>query len=380
MYNQLNQGSAYLRMRKQRQRSTNMNIIEGFANPPGPGPYSCCSSDCTPRYGYCPPTFDDLQYEKDDDPSQRQAQMNKFNQLLSQYGSTYKNYMEDVVNYVANPPTGLLGQNVTVQQLSGPAPWGPGNEPSPPACPPDTCITYNGSKYRTLTGLNPLAVGSACEDGNTDSIPVGWIVAPADAESKKVVGMYNWGTMVVILADGRTYNTKDYGIDVWPGQLPGQLSVCCNENGVNTDGVPWYTMAAGSSTPIVKSGCDMALLLKKPPPAGGPGGGGPGHGKPPPNYGLHACEKGLDIMSGDSTMNVVSAAACQQTCAVKTGCTWWSYYPNTVTEAQILAADGYAGGQPGQCFRSNAAVSPVFKSDSPVSMGGAVNCEGAGAF
>jgi hypothetical protein len=136
-FNQLNQGSAYLRQRKQRQRSTNMNIIEGFANPPGPGAYSCCSSDCTPRYGYCPPTFDDLQFEKDDDPSQRQAQMNKFNQLLSQYGSTYKNYMENVVNYVASPPTGLVGQNVVVSQEGGEIP-----EPCP-MCPSPADLYVN---------------------------------------------------------------------------------------------------------------------------------------------------------------------------------------------------------------------------------------------
>jgi len=261
---ELNQGQAYLRRRNEVQQAMggHLNLIEGFANPACRQASSWCSSDCTPRYGYCPPTFGDLQYEKDDNPSQRQAQMNKFNTLNQNYSSSMGDYMKDVSNYITNPPTGLLGQNLVVPQLDGPAPWGPGNEPPPPpspVCPPNTCITYNGSKYRTLTGYDPNSTAWGCEMTTTGAVPRGWTVAPADDESKKVVGMYNWGTAVVVLADGHAYNTKNYGS---PGGLFG--------------GYPWpqYTwgIKLDTNNPQLQQlspMCEMAILLKKPPPAAG---------------------------------------------------------------------------------------------------------------
>lgn len=81
--------------------------------PPAPG-------NC-PNYSYCPGTGDKLLWEKDDDLAKREAQMDKFNQLLSQYGSLYKNYMENVSQYIKNPPTGLISQNVVVSPLTGAA-------------------------------------------------------------------------------------------------------------------------------------------------------------------------------------------------------------------------------------------------------------------
>jgi hypothetical protein len=260
-FNQLNQGSAYLRMKKQRQRAVNMNTIEGFTSSNTPQGYSCCS-DCTPRYGFCPPTANDLQYEKDDDPTQRQAQMDKFNQLLSQYGGLYKDYMEDVNNYITHPPTGLLGQNVVVPQLGGAAPWGPGNEPPPPpspACPPNTCVSYKGAKYRTLTGLNPndplgAPQAGGCESSSTASIPKGWQVAPANEDSKTVVGLYDWGCDVLILADGQGYNTKNYAAN-YDNTSPGAPFAAGNIYGTQLN----------TATPQV-GGCSMAILLQTPPP------------------------------------------------------------------------------------------------------------------
>ena len=311
-FNQLNQGSAYLGMRKQRQRSANMNIIEGFTNPNTPQAYSCCSSDCTPRYGFCPPTPDDLLYEKDDDPSQRLALMSKFNGLLSTYGGLFKTYNEDVINYVANRPndggpTGLWGQNVVVPQLDGPAPWGPGNEPPPPpspACPPNTCVSYKGAKYRTLTGFDPNnPIGApqdgGCENTSTASIPKGWQIAPANEDSTTVVGLYDWGCDVLILADGQGYNTKNYAANydnTPPGApfSPGNI----------------YGTQLNTATPQV-GGCSMAILLRVPPPAtglppgqpppagsgGGGGGDGGGDTPTPSNYTtLNAgyCEQAVD--------------------------------------------------------------------------------------
>jgi hypothetical protein len=285
---ELNQGQAYLQRRNTVQQAMggHLNLIEGFANPPaavrpdavrpdaadwrdaagwhasrnaGAGAYSCCSSDCTPRYGYCPSTFGDLQYEKDDNPSQRQAEMTKFNQLLSQYGGVYKNYIGDVSNYVTNPPTGLLGQNLVVPQLGGAAPWGPGHQSPPPpspACPPNTCISYKGQQYRTLTGFNPNDPHGAPEAGGCDieytaSIPKGWRIAPADADSIKVVGMYDWGVDVLVLEDGSGYNTKNYAAN-FAGTAPGAL--WGSDIGVGLD----------TPTPNV-AGCSMAILLKSPP-------------------------------------------------------------------------------------------------------------------
>ena len=82
---------------------------------PPPAPGNC------PNYSYCPGTGDKLLWEKDDDLAKREAQMDKFNQLLSQYGSVYKNYMENVSQYIKNPPTGLISQNVVVSPLTGAA-------------------------------------------------------------------------------------------------------------------------------------------------------------------------------------------------------------------------------------------------------------------
>ena len=96
-----------------------LNIKESFKNPQRIS--YCQNAPGLPNYGYCPPGTYILKWEKDDDPTQREAQMNKFNRQLSQYGTLYKNYMEEVNKYIADPPTGNLGQNIQVSQLTGAA-------------------------------------------------------------------------------------------------------------------------------------------------------------------------------------------------------------------------------------------------------------------
>ena len=118
-----NQGTNLLKLRKVRKREVlgNHKILEKFNNSPHtPQSYSSCgAASGKPRYGWCPPTSNDLLYEKDDAVIARQAQEDKLYNLMSQYGSLYKNYMENIHNYVSNPPGGLYGQNVYVPQLSG---------------------------------------------------------------------------------------------------------------------------------------------------------------------------------------------------------------------------------------------------------------------
>ena len=118
-----NQGTSLLKLRKERKREVlgKHQILEGFNNLPNTfHSYSSCGSAAgKPRYGWCPPTINDLLYEKDDNVAARQAQEDKLYRVLSQYGTYYQNYMENVQNYVNNPPGGLYGRNVYVPQLRG---------------------------------------------------------------------------------------------------------------------------------------------------------------------------------------------------------------------------------------------------------------------
>ena len=207
---ELNQGRDLLKMRRVRQKRllSNMSIIDGINNPhqsiahytsdscpryaycpqganvlienfeqrgncPGQGGISSCSttSGC-PRYGHCPPTAKDLLWIQDDDETARGNEMDKFNRQLSAYGTLYKVYMDNVQDYVTNPPQGLLGRNVIVPQLGGPA------EPGPPsAVPPKQSLpcTADGAqkaceaKYGTC-----FQVTGDCAQGNGYAGPPAW--------------------------------------------------------------------------------------------------------------------------------------------------------------------------------------------------------------
>ena len=243
------------------------------ASCPAQGQASSCSSTAgCPNYGFCPPTPADLLWKKDGCPGGSgvvgcKPPFDTLNTQRKNKTNYWTPYILDVSEYVLNRPndggpTGLWGQNVVVPQLGGPAPWGPGNEPPPPPspeCPPNTCVSYKGSKYRTLTGFdpnNPIGApqDSGCENTSTASIPKGWQIAPANEDSKTVVGLYDWGTDVLILGDGQGYNTKNYAANydnTPPGApfSPGNI----------------YGTELNTATPQV-GGCYMAILLKTPPP------------------------------------------------------------------------------------------------------------------
>ena len=74
-----NQGTNLLGLRKVRKREVlgKHQILEGFS-PYAPQSYSSCGAAAgKPKYGWCPPTTIDLLYEKDDDVSARQAEVDK---------------------------------------------------------------------------------------------------------------------------------------------------------------------------------------------------------------------------------------------------------------------------------------------------------------
>jgi len=118
-----NQGTNLLGLRKVQKFEVlgKRQTLEGFNNASGEvQSYSSCGAEAgNPRYGWCPPTPNSLMYEKDDDPNARQAQVDKLYGLMSQYGTLYKNYIENVQNYVHNPPGWIYGQNVYVPPCWG---------------------------------------------------------------------------------------------------------------------------------------------------------------------------------------------------------------------------------------------------------------------
>ena len=160
-----NQGTNLLGLRKVRKKEVlgKHRILEGFDNASGsPQSYSSCGAEAgKPRYGWCPPTPNDLLYEKDDGPGLRQAQVDKLYGLMSQYGTLYKNYIENVQNYVNNPPGWIYGQNVYVPPCWGdddcgaaPCPSCPkGNDPNAVKnqctnCNPTTIAKNLGTQYQ----------------------------------------------------------------------------------------------------------------------------------------------------------------------------------------------------------------------------------------
>jgi len=160
-----NQGTNLLGLRKARKKEVlgKHRILEGFDNASGsPQSYSSCGAEAgKPRYGWCPPTPNDLWYEKDDGPVARQAQVDKLYGLMSQYGTLYKNYIENVQNYVNNPPGWIYGQNVYVPPCWGdddcgaaPCPSCPkGNDPNSVKnqctnCDPATIAKNLGTQYQ----------------------------------------------------------------------------------------------------------------------------------------------------------------------------------------------------------------------------------------
>jgi hypothetical protein len=66
-------------------------------------------------------------------------------------------------------------------------------------------VEYKGLVYRTLDGTSPLDTsGSKCQNYYLD-LPSGWALAADDADSLAVIRSYQWGTQVMLVANGRGY-------------------------------------------------------------------------------------------------------------------------------------------------------------------------------
>ena len=76
---QLNQGEMLLKMRNEKVNAlaANIKLLEGSPNPL----VSCCKNECNPRHSFCPPS---------------QENITGWNKLLSKWGHTYKDYMENI--------------------------------------------------------------------------------------------------------------------------------------------------------------------------------------------------------------------------------------------------------------------------------------------
>ena len=101
----------------------------------GDGQFSSCKAKAgCANYGYCPPTPNILEWQKDTPdgaPSTLQA-------YIAQQQETQADYMANLKQYVKYPPpcngnltdcpatSPYYGRNVTIPQRSGPAPYGPG--------------------------------------------------------------------------------------------------------------------------------------------------------------------------------------------------------------------------------------------------------------
>lgn len=148
------QGTNLLGLRNKRRKEVlgKHRILEGFDNSTGGvQSYSSCGAAAgQPRYGWCPPNPNELLYEKDDAVLARQAQVDKLYELMSQYGTHYKNYMENVQNYVNNPPGWIYGRNVYVPPLGGgaaPCPSCPKGDQCT-NCDPTTIAKNLGTQYQ----------------------------------------------------------------------------------------------------------------------------------------------------------------------------------------------------------------------------------------
>ena len=91
-YGELPQGQRYLNNKRvmEKNLSSDLLVVEAFMNPSLP----------------------DLQYQKDDDDNELTALKYKFDNILSQYGHRYKDYMENVNNYILNQNSRLAGKNI----------------------------------------------------------------------------------------------------------------------------------------------------------------------------------------------------------------------------------------------------------------------------
>ena len=129
---EIRQGRNYLadRRRVTNQLGPNLKLIESFSQADaavagtigkeatGKLTTSLCSnvggSDTSPNYAYCPPDplEGNLLYQKDDNPTELAALKSKFDSLLSQYGSAYKNYNDNMNRYVNFQSTPYAGKNI----------------------------------------------------------------------------------------------------------------------------------------------------------------------------------------------------------------------------------------------------------------------------
>ena len=303
-FSHLSQGTALLSIRRQQQQKIIRanNIQEGFQN--NPAAYSACSAQSgNPRYGWCPPSEVDLLYEKDDDPGQRAAQMSTFNQLLSQYGSMYQNYMENVTQYVANPPKGLYGRNVYVPQLGGPA--APGfPSPAPPPSAPITNVMYNGNKYSTISGVSPDSTNAQGCDTTPTAIPSGWKVAPDNADSKYIISHHDWGHDVMVVSTGNAYGTPNW---------------CCGSAGELWNSNMLSTAADGK---VFVNSCSVGILLIA------PGSGSSGGAAPPTPSVPGFCTSGPEWAAKTS----------------QSGCKW-SPVPNSDPQSCVYQQKSWCQGQ-----------------------------------
>ena len=123
-------------------------VIEGGSWDPADIAISYCgNSPHNANYGYCPPESNDLLWKKDGCTGFCPGPANKINSQIVQQKALYKDYMKNVNQYIANPPTGLKGQNVQVSAETGAA----------TPFPPDPIVSFGSCNYLNVcapTGSN----------------------------------------------------------------------------------------------------------------------------------------------------------------------------------------------------------------------------------
>lgn len=74
-------------------------------------------------------------------------------------------------------------------------------------------VSYNGYTYATLIGDSPYtAMSYVCADSSRYYyLPAGWEIAPDDANSINVIGMYGWNYHVLYTASNCGYHTAQFG-------------------------------------------------------------------------------------------------------------------------------------------------------------------------
>ena len=130
----------------------------------------------------------------------------------------------------------------------------------------DATITYNSQKYAALDGWSPTDYSTQGCQSTPLNLPSGWSIAQNNDASIAVIGLYPWGTDLMVLGDGSQFYTQNSRYSGMAGQ-PRQW-YCCDQGptplqkSTGLDGNAQYAVTACARRILIIKACTAGAFIQ----------------------------------------------------------------------------------------------------------------------